>query len=181
MENERITQADYVRYDRVWQRVAPELDPYPAVRQAAAEEPAACPTAAPGAEKTVAAFIDGELSARRAYLAARRCAPTAAARRTLQQLAEEEGAHARRLMGLYYILTGRCYRSRLCAAVAEGLPWCQLLRLRWQEVCCAAEGYDRAADRMTDGCLRGILLQLAEDERRHAAALLRLLEGNLPG
>jgi len=183
MENERITREDYVRYDRVWQRVAPELDPYPLIRQAASavEEPALCPVESGGPAEIVAAFIDGELTARRAYLAARRCAPTSAARRIMQQLAEEEGAHARRLMGLHYILTGRCYQSQLCAAATECLPWCQLLRLRYQEACCAAEGYRRAAEGAADGCLRAILQQMAEDEHRHALTLLRLLEGNLPG
>lgn len=180
MEKERITQEDYVRYDRVWQRVAPELDPYPAVRQGAAAEEL-CPAERDDGAAQLAAFIDQALACRRAYLSARRCAPTTAARRTMQQLAEESGAHARRLTGLYYILTGQCYRSHLCAAESECLPWCRLLRLRWQEACYAAEGYRRAAEAAADGCVQGILLQMAEDQRRHASVLLHLLEGNLPG
>ena len=39
MDHETITHEDYVRYDRVWQRVAPELDPYPEARAAAAMMP----------------------------------------------------------------------------------------------------------------------------------------------
>ena len=150
------------------------------MRQGAATE-AICPAPRDDGSAQIAAFIDQALTGRRAYLSARRCAPTAAARRTVQQLAEEAGAHARRLMGLYYILTGQCYRSRLCAAEAECLPWCRLLRLRWQEACYASEEYRRAADAASDGCVQGILLQMAEDQRRHASVLLHLLEGNLPG
>lgn len=181
MEKERITQEDYIRYDRVWQRVAPELDPYPAVRQGSAVGREACPAVQEDGAAQIAAFIDQALTCRRAYLSARRCAPTAAARRTVQQLAEESGAHARRLMGLYYILTGQCYRSQLCAAETDCLLWCRLLRLRWQEACFAAESYRRAAEAAADGCVQGILLQMAEDQRRHASVLLHLLEGNLPG
>jgi len=181
MENERMTQEDYVRYDRVWQRVSPELDPYPEVRQQSGNVPApVCAAPRSVDADTIAGFIDQALTTRRAYLAARRCAP-GAARRVLYQLAEEEGAHARRLMGLYYILTGRCYQSKLCSVSVEALPWCQLLRLRYQEACAACESYRQAAQLATDGCLQGVLLQMSADACRHAGVLLQLLEGNLPG
>ena len=61
MEKERITQEDYVRYDRVWQRVAPELDPYPAVRQGAAAEEL-CPAERDDGAAQLAAFIDQALA-----------------------------------------------------------------------------------------------------------------------
>ena len=181
MENERMTREDYVRYDRVWQRVSPELDPYPEVRRESGEVPApVCAAPRSVDADTIAGFIDQALTTRRAYLSARRCAPTAA-RRMLYQLAEEAGTHARRLMGLYYILTGRCYQSKLCAVSAENLPWCQLLRLRYQEACFACESYRQAAETAGDGCMRAILQQLSADACRHAGVLLQLLEGNLPG
>ena len=172
MENERLTREDYVRYDRVWQRVAPELDPYPEARamMPVPEPEAVCTVSRTVDADMIAGMIDSELAARRAYQMAQRCAPTAAARRVLHQLAEEEGAHARRLMGLYY----------MCAVSVESLPWCQLLRLRYQEACCACESYRQAAEWAEDGCLRGVLLQMSADECRHAGMLLRLLEGNLP-
>ena len=35
MENENRRQTECVRYDKVWQRVSPQLNPYPQVRSAA--------------------------------------------------------------------------------------------------------------------------------------------------
>lgn len=183
MDHGNVTREDYIRYDKVWQRVAPELDPYPEVRAAMAPAPSApeesCSLvrAREAAEK-IRDFIEHELADRRLYLEHLRCAPPNA-RRILRQIADEEGAHARRLMGIYYIMTGQCYRPALCTAV-EMLPWCQLLRRRYGEECAGGYAYHRASEEAEDECLRRILHQFAADEYRHAEMLLRLLEGNLP-
>lgn len=86
---------DYDSCRRVWQRVSPELDPYPA-----GEGSAGCPAAPAPDLKRLQELIEGELGDRRAYLCAARCAPHPAARRTLQRMAADEGAHARQLMAL---------------------------------------------------------------------------------
>ena len=134
---EKMEHMDPQRCDRIWQRVSPELDPYPEVRAACREpsrEPgaenipertgAAAVPAAPeipavpaesgcclagramGSIRLIQDFIEDELADRRAYLAYAACAPNMAARRLLRQLAGEEGSHARRLMGVYYLVTG---------------------------------------------------------------------------
>ena len=188
MDHETITHEDYVRYDRVWQRVAPGLDPYPEARAAAAMMPVpvkeaeeCCCLAQTRADvEAIRDFIEHELADRRIYLEHMRCAPSAAARRILRQIADEEGTHARRLMGLYYIITGQCYRPALCAAPTEMQPWCQLLRRRYGEECAGGYAYRRAAEETEDACLRRILERFSADEYRHAELLLRLLEGNLP-
>lgn len=141
---EKMEHMDPQRCDRIWQRVSPELDPYPEVRAACREpsrEPgaenipertgAAAVPAAPeipaepaesgcclagramGSIRLIQDFIEDELADRRAYLAYAACAPNVAARRLLRQLAGEEGSHARRLMGVYYLVTGCCYQPRL--------------------------------------------------------------------
>lgn len=133
---EKMEHMDPQRCDRIWQRVSPELDPYPEVRAACREpsrEPgaenipertgAAAVPAAPeipaepaesgcclagramGSIRLIQDFIEDELADRRAYLAYAACAPNVAARRLLRQLAGEEGSHARRLMGVYYLVT----------------------------------------------------------------------------
>ena len=181
MENERMTREDYLRCDRVWQRVAPELDPYPEVRSgvpAVREEAACCPLGGPAAEQ-LAQFIEQELAGRRLYLGQLRCAPTPAARKILRQIADEEAGHIRRLMGLYYMLTGRCHSAAVPAAEEGPLPWCRFLRLRYHAECAAAQGY-RAAAASAEPCLQAVFAALGEDEFRHAQLLLRLLEGNLP-
>ena len=124
-------------------------------------------------------WIDHELADRQTYCRQMRCAP-AAARRVLRQLAEEEGAHARKLMGLYYMLTGQCFRPALQPADAEVLPWCAFLRRRYEEECAGGFAYRKAAEEAEDDCLRRILERLAADEYRHAELLLQLLEENLP-
>lgn len=182
MEYEKMTPEDYVRCDRIWQRVAPELEPYPHLRGGDAL-PAPAPECCSLARvretgELLASFIEEELADRRTYLAHLRCAPPAA-RRTLRQLADEEGAHARRLMGLYYMLTGESYRAAVCTG--EGtMPWQALLRRRYGEECAGGYAYAKAAEETEDMCLRRILQRFSADEYRHAELLLRLLEGNLP-
>ena len=102
MEHEMMTHEDYARYDRVWQRVAPELDPYPEVRAAMAPAVPECCSVQRGREEgaLLGSLIDHELADRCAYLAAVRCAPNPSAAQVLRRIADEEGAHARRLMGL---------------------------------------------------------------------------------
>ena len=181
---EKEMQTDYQQWDRVWQRVAPQLDPYPEVRQAMAVQPAKevgcnlCQNSV-GQVEMIREFIEEELEDRRTYLAYARCAPNAEARRIMRQLAMEEQAHARRWMSIYYIITGECYRPTICTVKEDLLPWCQALRQRYHGESHGAHQYHRAAQEATDVCLRQILTRFSEDEARHAATLLRLLEGNL--
>ena len=180
---EKEIQTDYQQWDRVWQRVAPQLDPYPEVRQAMEVQPVKserCGLCGRGGQvEMIRGFIEEELEDQRTYLAYARCAPNAEARRILRQLAMEEQAHARRWMSLYYIITGECYRPAICAVKEELLPWCQALRQRYHGESHGAHQYHLAAQETTDVCLKQILNRFSEDEARHAATLLRLLEGNL--
>lgn len=179
MDHEKLPYEDYLHCDRVWQRVAPELEPYPQVRSAP-EGMMCCSAALRRREaELMGDWIDHELADRQTYCRQMRCAP-AAARRVLRQLAEEEGAHARKLMGLYYMLTGQCFRPALQPADAEALPWCAFLRRRYEEECAGGFAYRKAAEEAEDDCLRRILERLAADEYRHAELLLQLLEENLP-
>ena len=181
---EKEMQTDYQQWDRVWQRVAPQLDPYPEVRQAMAVQPTkreGCDPCRSSMEQVelIRGFIEEELEDQRTYLSYARCAPNAEARRVLRQLAMEEQTHAHRWMSLYYIITGECYRPAICTAKEELLPWCQALRRRYHAESHGAHQYHLAAQETTDVCLKQILTRFSADEARHAATLLRLLEGNL--
>lgn len=165
---------DYESCRRVWRRVSPELDPYPEER-----EEAGCP-AAPGPDlRGLQEMIEGELGNRRACLEAARQAPNPAARRMLQRMAGREGAHARRLLAVYYLACGQCYRPALPSGPAESLPWRALLRQRYHEEVCAARQYDRAAQSAGDACLSQLFRDLSRDETRHARQLMALLEQNI--
>lgn len=147
---------DYRQYDRIWQRVAPRLEPYPApaapqtgggARHGRAAEFHAVHTGEPAARRrsqnpccmgTAAAdmldvltgFIEESLTDRQYFLAAARQGP-AWARQRLRDMAADEAAHARRLMAVHYLITGSCYRpalsrDRICIG-----QWCPALRERY--------------------------------------------------
>lgn len=180
MDHGKQVYEDYLHCDRVWQRVAPELEPYPQVRGVVPTvTESCCPRRRREMAESLGDFIEHELADRQAYCEQMRAAPPAA-RRVLRQLAEEEGGHARRLMGLYYMMTGQCYHRAVPAADGECLPWCAFLRRRYEEECAGGYAYARAAEEAEDECLRRVLLRMAADEYRHAELLLQLLEGNLP-
>ena len=126
---------DYRQYDQIWQRVSPSLNPYPGMEAPAEGTGGAAPSVPqtpaavraeenlPGAAANpccmgsaamddlavVEGFIEVELADQRYYLAFSRQAPVSA-RQLLRSIAQDEGGHARRLMAVYYLITGRCYR-----------------------------------------------------------------------
>lgn len=177
--DEHITREDYIHYDKVWQRVAPELNPYPAVRESESPPAPTPPTPAPpAAAPALTDYIDSALGQRCLYQRYATCAPTIAARRTMYRLAEEELCHARRLAALHYVATGVPYHVPHMEVQKPCLPWQELLRQWWQEECCSGEAFFRAAQAAENPCLRETLHQLSQEEFRHAESLLQLLEGN---
>lgn len=197
---------DFRRYDRVWQRVAPDLEPYPGMNTSAAgtaaQTPQAVPAGAlvrqesqlPGAAQdpccmgTAAAemlevltgFIEEELADRRYFLAMSRQAPSWA-RQQLRDIAADEGAHARRLMAVHYLITGQCYRPAVAGGAVTIGRWCPALRERYHMEACNGLNYARSADGTTDPCLRKLLNELSDDEYRHAGELMAMLERAIQG
>ena len=94
------------------------------------------------------------------------------AAKPLRQLAGEEGSHARRLMGVYYLVTGCCYQPRLQGGRVERLPWREVLRTRYHAETCGGLRYAQAAEATEDVCLREIWEELSAAEYRHARQLL---------
>ena len=86
------------------------------------------------------------------------------------------GSHARRLMGVYYLVTGCCYQPRLQGGRVESLPWREVLRTRYHAETCGGLRYAQAAEATEDVCLREIWEELSAAEYRHARQLLSLLE-----
>lgn len=193
---------DFRQYDRVWQRVAPDLEPYPDMLAAPAETPPPPPAPTPGTGLTVAqeeqlpgaqadpccmgsaaqemldvltGFIEMELADRRTFLAMSRQVPVWAAR-PLREMAADEGAHARRLMAVYYLITGRCYTPAVSTERIYVGRWCPALRERYHVAVCNAMNYTRAAEGTTDPCLTRLLEELAADELRQSEELLAMLE-----
>ena len=161
---------DFRQYDRIWQRVAPTLEPYPSsggtadsqAETAAAPQPeAAQPSAAltpaqvrqestlPGAERNpccmgsaaaemlevLTGFVEEELADQRYYQALARQAPPWA-RQQLRDIAADEGGHARRLLAVYFLITGECYRPTISCDRIYLPGWCAALRERYHEEAC---------------------------------------------
>lgn len=201
---------DFRQHDRIWQRVAPGLEPYPAVRQepdipsasvkaslpgtrdgtmqsrqesqlpGAVLDPCCMGTAAQESLNVLTGFIEEELGDQRAYQAMMRQAPSWA-RQRIRDIGVAEGEHARRLMAVYYLITGECYQpaimtSRICAG-----HWCAALRERYHEAACNGLNYARAADETTDQCLSRLLQELSAEEYRHADMVLAMLQRSLKG
>lgn len=125
-------------------------------------------------------FIEEELEDQRAYWALGRQAPVWA-RQRLRDMAAEEGSHARRLMAVYYLISGECYRPTIPASPIRMGRWCAALRERYHAAACNGLNYARAADETTDLCLSRLLNELSREEYRHADQLLAMLERSLRG
>ena len=185
---EQREEMDLQRCDAVWQRVAPDLNPYPEVRAAALTQETPC--AAMAAERearrctddltpdTLAAAVEEELAARRAYLAHARCAGGTTGR-ALMALASDSARHACRMRSLYFLLTGECHQPFSVCGQAEILSLCQFLRRRYQMAVESAAMLDSWADGMDDGCMAFNLRTMADEKRCQAATLMGLLECRL--
>ena len=196
---------DFRRYDRVWQRVAPDLEPYPGGNTAvpvqqpqvepepvpalarqesqlpgAAQNPCCMGSAAAEMLEVLTGFIEEELADRRYFLTMSRQAPSWA-RQRLRDIAADEGAHARRLMAAYYLITGQCYRPAIAGGAVSVGRWCPALRERYHIEACSGMNYARSADGTTDPCLAKLLNELSADEYRHAEELMAMLERAIQG
>ena len=204
---------DYRKYDRVWQRVAPSLSPYPGdaslaetVAEPAPEPvPERVPEAAdsalvrreaqlPGAEPdpccmgtqarndlgVLEGFVEEELCQRRELLALSRQAP-AVSRAALREAARRGEERARRLMTVYYLITGRCYRPAVGCGCPVRESCCAALRRRYHEAACQWMNYIRAAEGTTDPCLQKIFRELAAEQERLSRQLEDLLSRALNG
>ena len=193
---------DYRRCARVWQRVDPTLNPYPAVRATAAmaadtpgdglsaaernaeltlpgaqADPCCMGTAALESLEVLQGFIREELADRRTYLFLARRAPTAEARQMFRAIASDEGRHARRLLAAVYLITGERYCPAICYPPLRCDGYCAALRERYHEEVCGGFNYRRASQETLDPCLQQLLLAFSQDEYRHANAMLCLLSG----
>lgn len=166
--------------NRVWQRVNPELEPYPQPEPGQTEDFCCMGSAAEQDIEVIRDFIEEELADRRTYLAYASAAAGGNARRLMRQLAAEAGGHARRLMGVYYLITGQCYRPMVSVGRVAVPCLRELLRQRYHAEACSGMNYRRAGEETLDECLAAIFQELSRDAYHHARQLLTLLEGNLP-
>ena len=188
---------DYRKYDRIWQRVSPDLNPYPDVRQSVLSEgndnASTPPAELPGAETdpccmgsiaqesltVLDGFLEEGLSDRRYFLALAKKAPTPQFARVLQEIAAASGEQARRLGVVHYLITGVCYQPNIVCEKICFAGWCSGLREAYHKLACNGLNYIRAADSTTDPCLTRLLNEFSICEYRHADRVMHLLEHSL--
>ena len=188
---EQPAEEDYRRYDRIWRRVSPGLDPYPDVRAAQPDitmepqlpvapgangESCCLGAAAQGELEIIRAFVRGELADAQTYRCLVNLAPTPEGKRVMRRLAAEETAHAKTLQSVHFLITGGTYPVTVVTPPQPRLLWRDRLRGRWHEETCGGMNYAAAAEQTNAVCLKRIYEKLSADEYRHAELLRGLIE-----
>ncbi len=195
---------DYARYDRIWQRVAPAMNPYPAVRASQAlsvpegtaemqaqpdQESLRQELALPGAQadpccmgteaRELAAVLEGfgqeALADGATYRQLARFAPNRMAAAGLRELGRGADQRGRELAAAYFLITGEQKQPASASVILPRLPYRELLRERYHGAVCSAFNYARAADATPDPCLQRLLHRFSEEEYAASERLLRLL------
>lgn len=188
---------DYRLYDRIWQRISPDLVPYPQLREEeradAPVDPPPMSAAAegdlPGAEinpccmgsaaldslQVLEGFISQTLAERRCYgmLAKKLTNPSVC--RLMRNLWAENGWAVCRLQAAHYLMTGREYSPMI---TVERLQWRNLedlLRSSYHQLACDGFNYQRSAEETTDPCLQQLFEELSRRTYQQARKILDLL------
>ena len=157
---------DTLRCDAVWQRILPNMDPYPEVRKEAAKRAEASCGKKIG-ENDILRYIEDELQDRCCYMALSRKARTKAEMRCLAAIGAAEAGHAKKLEAVYFIMTGK----HPCVSSPELPKICcftDTLRQRYHEEKKAHQEYLQAAQKAEDERAKKLFECLAEEEAAHA-------------
>ncbi len=165
---------DYRECDRIWQRVSPELNPYPEIR--AAQNPCCMGDAARGETEVLRGFLRDELADAQTYRYLAAHAPSREGFRLMRSLAADAASRVKTLQSAYYLITGSTYEVTVVLPPQSRLKWCDRLRERYHAAACAGFNYARAAEQTTDVCLKKLLAGLSEDAYHAAEQLRRALE-----
>ena len=185
---------NYEDYDRIWQRVLPELNTFPESRNedgdlpgtpipgdddlmepGAQQNPCCMGTAAQQSIGVIIGFIEIEVANCRFYRCFYPKAPNQAAARAIRQMMLDEMDHVRRLRAIYYLITGECFHSTRQIPMPEIGPYCDTLRAAYHEATCGSFNYFRAAAGAPDPCLRALFERLGNSRARHAETFVNLL------
>lgn len=182
---------DYRAYDRIWQRVAPDLDPYPEVRAAgedndggdhgvlslpgAEQDPCCMGSRARSDIQVIRGFVEEEEKNVQIFCRLSRSVQDRQAAMMLRKIGEHAAEHLRQLRSAWYLITGECAPrgEPLLQMTAEG--YCAALRRAYHEKACNGFNYLRAADAAADLCLQKLFRDFAAEEMMHAEWLLKLL------
>ena len=195
---------DYDMYDRIWQRVSPDLNPYPHVRGEENEitppqpqQPSGCLPSRQAADTdiqpetalstccmgndarqsldTLKGFLEEELAESRCAMALSRQVSHRNAARLLRQIAAEKREAARRLQAACYLIDGTCHVPEISVERTRFGSLAEALRHCYHQDACNGYHYQQAAKETTDSCLSGLMMELSKQSYHRADAVMRLL------
>jgi len=157
---------DTLRCDAVWQRILPDMDPYPEIRREAAKRAENSREMKIG-ENDILRYIEDELRDRYCYMALSRKGRTKAEMRCLASIGAAEACHGKKLEAAYFIMTGK----HPCVP-APKLPkiccFTDTLRQQYYEEIKAHREYLQAAQKAEDERVKELLECIAAEEAAHA-------------
>ncbi len=186
---------DYQQYDRIWQRVLPELNTFPEARNeegdlpgtplpgndemaalpGAQENPCCMGTAAQQSIGVIIGFAENEIALCRFYRCLIPHAPNQRAGAALRQILANAQDNVRRLRAVYYLITGNCFQVTRQITMPTIQGYCPTLRGAYHEETCTSFNYYRAAVGAPDPCLRALFERLGGVHRTNAEAMVNLL------
>ena len=120
-------------------------------------------------------FIEAEQAQRRCFLALAPKLCHGDAARLLRMLARDKQNAVRELTAAYYLITGSCYESTICAQHMRWHSAADALRSCYHREACSGFNYRRAAEETLDLCLQKLFGRLADQSFAGADALMDLL------
>lgn len=183
---------DYRLHDRIWERVSPELVPFPEMRggetmmmpqsvssalqlPGAEADPCCLGSAAAESVAVLEGFLREERQSQRLLKALFCCAPTQEAGRTVGKLLKSSQAVLRRIETVIYLIEGRWpKREELCGRTAA-VRWQEGLRTAYHLEACGAMNYTRAGEETTDPCLSRMLQEIGREKYARSDRVLNLL------
>ena len=96
-----------------------------------------------------------------------------------REIAEDELRHSKRYAAAYFLITGKRYFPTRTSIEPVVLPasYLQALRDRYLAESRDAVKYRLFAQQSGDRCLKKIALDTSEDEKKHAQAIMELIQG----
>lgn len=161
-------------FNRVWERVRAAKNEGPLQpERLSLNKPAPL-----NVKSVLEGFIENEVSDSGYYFALASRTAQQNAKRVFTQLANDEKRHARQLQTAYFLLTGNSYAAKKPAKTPPR-SILEALRQRYSAENEGAAEYIKAAERTENPELKQLFLELAKDEKRHAAEIKGLVENSM--
>jgi len=184
---------DYRLYDRIWQRVSPELTPYPQVRERDGEstqsaagkggeilpgeqrDPCCMGSGAKDDLAVLEGFLTQELAARRCYLSLAGSVCRRDVQQLLRRMGEEKLSAARELRAAIFLIAGTPAQPKVAVEPMRWRSLADALRSCYHQEACDGFNYLRAVDGTADPCLQKLLRRLGEAAWRRADEVMSQL------